>query len=135
MNATTWCYFRNLLYLCHDNLFSFPPKQALQSSLGFFCYHMQRYINFMTLAIKSLSLFELICDYPYLKINGKVSKDKWQSMFRHLARYVKTLSFPDQMVSCSQCSCAAPAMYIDFIGDKINNLNAARLITLRLKGY
>ena len=62
----TWCYFRNLLYLCHDNLFSFPPKQALQSSLGFFCYHMQRYINFMTLAIKSLSLFELICDYPYI---------------------------------------------------------------------
>ena len=26
----------------------------------------------------------------YLKINGKVSKDKWQSMFRYLARYVKT---------------------------------------------
>ena len=47
----------------------------------------------MTLAIKSLSLFELICDYPYLKINGKVSKDKWQSMFRHLARYVKTCLF------------------------------------------
>ena len=30
----TWCYFRNLLYLCHDDFFSFPPKQALQSSLG-----------------------------------------------------------------------------------------------------
>ena len=28
--------------------------------------HMQRYKNFMTLAIKSLSLFELICDYPYI---------------------------------------------------------------------
>ena len=32
----TWCYFRNLLYLCHDDLFSFPPKQAVQSSLGDF---------------------------------------------------------------------------------------------------
>ena len=32
----TWCYFRNLLYLCHDDLFSFPPKRAIQSSLGDF---------------------------------------------------------------------------------------------------
>ena len=24
----------------------------------------------------------------YVNINGKVSKDKWQSMFRYLARYV-----------------------------------------------
>ena len=32
----TWCYFRKLLYLCHDDLFSFPPKQACQSSLGDF---------------------------------------------------------------------------------------------------
>ena len=123
------CTFAMTIY------FRFPQNRPYKAVWFFFCYHMQRYINFMTLAIKSLSLFELICDYPYLKINGKVSKDKWQSMFRHLARYVKTLSFPDQMVSCSQCSCAAPAMYIDFIGDKINNLNAARLITLRLKGY
>ena len=28
---------------------------------------MQRYKIFMTLAIKSLDLFELICDYPYIK--------------------------------------------------------------------
>ena len=27
----------------------------------------------------------------YLKINGKVSKDKWQSMFRYLAKYVNIL--------------------------------------------
>ena len=27
----------------------------------------------------------------YVDINGKVSKDKWQSMFRYLAKYVKTL--------------------------------------------
>ena len=27
----------------------------------------------------------------YVNINGKVSKDKWQSMFRYLAKYVKTL--------------------------------------------
>ena len=26
----------------------------------------------------------------YVNINGKVSKDKWQSMFRYLAKYVKT---------------------------------------------
>ena len=32
----TWCYFRKLLYLCHDDYFSFPPKQATQSSLGDF---------------------------------------------------------------------------------------------------
>ena len=32
----TWCYFRNLLYLCHDDLFSFPPKRAIQSCLGDF---------------------------------------------------------------------------------------------------
>ena len=29
---------------------------------------MQRYKNFMTLAIKSLDLFKLICDYPYLTL-------------------------------------------------------------------
>ena len=29
---------------------------------------------------------------------------------------------------------AATAMYVNFIGDKINNLNAARLITLQAKG-
>ena len=29
----------------------------------------------------------------YLKINGKVSKDKWQSMFRYLAKYVNILFF------------------------------------------
>ena len=27
----------------------------------------------------------------YVNINGKVSKDKWRSMFRYLAKYVKTL--------------------------------------------
>ena len=27
----------------------------------------------------------------YVNIKGKVSKDKWQSMFRYLAKYVKTL--------------------------------------------
>ena len=34
--SKTWCYFRNLLYLCHDDSFSFPPKRAIQSSLGDF---------------------------------------------------------------------------------------------------
>ena len=63
----TWCYFRNLLYLCHDDLFSFPPKQACQSSLGDFLFLMQRYKNLMTLPIKSLSLFGLICDNPYFR--------------------------------------------------------------------
>ena len=29
----------------------------------------------------------------YLNINGKVSKDKWPSMFRYFAKYVKTLFF------------------------------------------
>ena len=29
----------------------------------------------------------------YLKINGKVSKDKWQSMFRYFAKYVKSPLF------------------------------------------
>ena len=28
----------------------------------------------------------------YVDINGKVSKDEWQSMFRYLARYVLLLS-------------------------------------------
>ena len=30
----------------------------------------------------------------YVNINGKVSKDKWQSMFRYLARYVDLQFFP-----------------------------------------
>ena len=29
----------------------------------------------------------------YLKINAKVSKDKWQSMFRYFVKYVKTFFF------------------------------------------
>ena len=29
----------------------------------------------------------------YLNINGKVSKDKWPSMFRYFAKYVKTIFF------------------------------------------
>ena len=37
VSTTNWTpYFRNLLYLRHDDLFSFPPKQAVQSSLGDF---------------------------------------------------------------------------------------------------
>ena len=35
---------------------------------------MQRYKNFMTLAIKSLDLFELICDYPYINVLVKPIK-------------------------------------------------------------
>ena len=31
--------------------------------------------------------------YWYVNINGHISKDKWQSMFRYLAKYVKILIF------------------------------------------
>ncbi len=53
----TWCYFRNLLYLCHDDFFSFPPKQAQQSSLGDFLLSYAKIQKNITLAIKSLGLF------------------------------------------------------------------------------
>ena len=54
-------------------------------------------------AILPLPYFQIICLSPsnsyrpktplkkYVNINGKVSKDKWQSMFRYFAKYVKTL--------------------------------------------
>ena len=36
----------------------------------------------------------------YLNINGKVSKDKWPSMFRYFAKYVKTIFFPSFVLCC-----------------------------------
>ena len=32
-----------------------------------------------------------IISKKYVNINGKVSKDKWQSMFRYFVKYVKTM--------------------------------------------
>ena len=52
--------------------------------------------------MKYISCFRLKTpSKKYLNINGKVSKDKWQSMFRYLAKYVKTLFsgfFHDRMI-------------------------------------
>ena len=46
----------------------------------------------LTLPMKYISCFRLkTASKKYVDINGKVSKDKWQSMFRYLAKYVKTL--------------------------------------------
>ena len=36
----------------------------------------------------------------YLNINGKVSKDKWTSMFRYFAKYVKTIFFHSFFLCC-----------------------------------
>ena len=36
----------------------------------------------------------------YLNINGKVSKDKWPSMFRYFAKYVKTIFFHSFVLCC-----------------------------------
>ena len=41
-----WCYFRNLLYLCHDDYFSFPQKLGLQSSLGDFSLSYAKILKF-----------------------------------------------------------------------------------------
>ena len=56
----------------------------------------------LTLPMKYISCFRLKTpSKKYVDINGKVSKDKWQSMFRYLAKYVKTLFsgfFHDRMI-------------------------------------
>ena len=38
----------------------------------------------------------------YVDINGNVSKDKWQSMFRYLARYVDILKSVGFRPRCGQ---------------------------------
>ena len=60
----TWCYFRNLLYLAMMIIFRFPQNRPSKAVWGIFCYHMQRHKKNITLAIKSLDLFRLICDHP-----------------------------------------------------------------------
>ena len=45
-------------------IFRFPQNRPYKAVWGIFLFLMQRYKIFMTLAIKSLDLFELICDYP-----------------------------------------------------------------------
>ena len=57
----------------------------------------------MTLAIKSLSLFELICDYPYLKINGKVCLDTWRGMSRHCLFLIRWCLVANAHVLRRQC--------------------------------
>jgi len=53
VNAKTRGYFRNLLYLCHDDEFSFPPNQAVHSSfLVVFVILCKGKKNFMTLTFK-----------------------------------------------------------------------------------
>ena len=55
--------------------FRFPQNGPSKAVWGIFLFLMQRYKIFMTLAIKSLDLFELICDYPYLVVpNHHVKK-------------------------------------------------------------
>ena len=48
--------------------FRFPQNGPSKAVCGIFLFLMQRYKIFMTLAIKSLDLFELICDYPYIGV-------------------------------------------------------------------
>ncbi len=68
----TWCHFRNLLYLCHDDLFSFPKTGRAKQFGGFFCFLCKDTKKSMTLVIKSLGLFELICDYPYISTTSHI---------------------------------------------------------------
>ena len=49
--------------------FRFPQNGPSKAVWGIFLFLMQRYKIFMILAIKSLDLFELICDYPYVSHN------------------------------------------------------------------
>ena len=44
--------------------FRFPQNRPCKAVWGIFLFLMQRYKKSMILAIKSLGLFELICDYP-----------------------------------------------------------------------
>ena len=39
--------------------------------------------------LKALSFFDQTASKKYVNIHGKVSKDKWTSMFRYLAKYVE----------------------------------------------
>ena len=63
--------------------FRFPQNGPSKAVWGIFLFLMQRYKIFMTLAIKSLDLFELICDYPYT-ISLKVAK-----MTKQIGHYTK----------------------------------------------
>ena len=45
-------------------IFRFPQNRPCKAVWGIYFYHMQRYKNFITLAIKSLGLIEVICDNP-----------------------------------------------------------------------
>ena len=49
-------------------IFVSPKSGRTKQFGGFFCFSCKDTKKSMTLAIKSLSLFELICDYPYVKL-------------------------------------------------------------------
>ena len=52
------CTFTMTIYFC------FPKNRPCKAVWGIFLFLMQRYEIFMTLVIKSLDLFKLICNYP-----------------------------------------------------------------------
>ena len=60
----------------------------------------------------------------YVNINGKVSKDKWQSMFRYFAKYVKTL-FSGRLPSVPTLFLYCP----DLLSDNMGKYENKRLIS------
>ena len=71
--------------------FRFPQNGPSKAVWGIFLFLMQRYKIFMTLAIKSLDLFELICDYPYvifLKVLTQAIPDWFQANWAYISRGV-----------------------------------------------
>ena len=64
------CTFAMTMY------FRFPQNRPCKAVWGIFLFLMQRYKKSITLAIKLLGLFELICDYPYLDLMSFSVKKK-----------------------------------------------------------
>ena len=70
------CTFAMTIY------FRFPQNRPYKAVWGIILFLMQRYKKSMTLAIKSLSLFELICDYPYIRnAHKEISKNPERRCF------------------------------------------------------
>ena len=84
----TWCYFRNLLYLCHDDYFSFPPKLGLQSSLGDFLLSYVMILKFYNTGNQNVR-FVLTNLRQSLVI--RICADNFQRLVMHTNHKISTL--------------------------------------------
>ena len=66
--------------------FRFPQNRPYKAVWGIFLFLMQSHKKSMIPSIKSLDLFELICDYPYIVHRSTMQDGSRQAILRPKSR-------------------------------------------------